>query len=267
MSEDPTFEREKWLADLELRRRELTLKERDQQNRNAEVALKEGEQRTSAWRSPLTVAIFATAAAAAGNAVVALVNGWLQRGLEDRKRGAEIQLERSQAESTRILEMIKTGDSELAASNLEFLVQSGLIADPSLLLRLEEFLKKRKPGTGPSLPSPSGRIGFEKSELLTQPLQQSLQDTLARYFDYLDRIGFPKPSAAVMVSVEEMDAPNAYYPNNRVVIDRRIAEDPWVALREYNHHILIGAKNFAWLGPAGSYSSQGLPTTLHVSSS
>ena len=58
-----------------------------------------------------------------------------------------------------------------------------------------------------------------------------------------------------MVSVEEMDAPNAYYTNNRVVIDRRIAEDPWVALREYNHHILIGAKNFAWLGPAGGLES------------
>jgi hypothetical protein len=249
MSEDPAFEREKWLADLELRKRELALKERDQQNRDAELGLKEREQRTSAWRSPLTVAIFAATAAAAGNAVVAVVNGSLQRELEDKKSSAEIVLERSKAESTRILEMIKTGDPERAASNLEFLLQSGLISDRALSSNVEAFLKNRKPGTGPSLPSPSGRLAFEKSELLTESMQQSLQDTLKEYFNYLDRIGFPKPSAAVTVSIEAMNPPNAYYVNNRIVIDRRMAEDPSVALREYNHHILTTTKNIDWVGP------------------
>lgn len=255
MSEDPAFEREKWLADLELRKRELILKEREQQNRDAELELKKREQRTSAWRSPLTVAIFAAAAAAAGNAVVAVVNGSLQRALEDKKRSAEIVLERSKAESSRILEMIKTGDPERAASNLEFLLQSGLISDPVLSSKVETFLKQRKPGTGPSLPSPSGRLGFEKSDLLTESMQQSLQDTLTRYFGYLDRIGFPKPSAAVTVSIEAMDSPNAYYVNNRIVIDQRIAEDPSVALREYNHHILTTTKNRAWVGPFAALES------------
>lgn len=241
MAEDQAFEREKWLADLELRKREL--------------ALKEHEQRASAWRSPLTVAIFAAAAAAVGNAVVAVVNGSLQRGLEDSRSRAEIRLERSKAESTRILEMIKTGDPERAASNLEFLIQSGLISDPALSSNIGAFLKQRKPGTGPSLPSPSGRLGFEKSELLTESMRQSLQDTLTRYFGYLDRIGFPKPNAAVIVSIEAMDSPNAYYVNNRIVIDRRMAEDPSVALREYNHHILTTTKNGKPVGPFAALES------------
>lgn len=255
MPEDPAFEREKWISDVELRKRELALKEREQQNRDAELELKEREHRTSAWRSPLTVAIFAAAAAAAGNGVVAVVNGSLQRGLEDRKSSAEIVLERSKAESTRILEMIKTGEPERAAANLEFLLQSGLISDPALSSNIEAFLKKRQPGTGPSLPSPSGRLAFEKSELLTESMQQRLQNTLDGYFDYLDRIGFAKLGAAVTVSIEAMDSPNAYYANNRIVIDRRMAEDPSVALREYNHHILTATKNSDWLGQYAALES------------
>jgi|GEM_PF-1745295 len=255
MSEDSTFEREKWLTDVELRRVELALKERDQKNRDAELELKRLEQRASAWRNPLIVAILAAAAAAAGNAVVTVVNGRLQRELEDNKRTAEIVLERSKAESTRILEMIKTGDPERAASNLEFLLQSGLISDPALSANIKAFLKEREPGSGPSLPSPSGRVGFEKSDLLTESIEQSLQDTLTRYFGYLDRIGFPKPSNAVRVSIEAMESPNAYYINNRIVIDRRMAEDPSVALREYNHHVLITTKNRISGGAFGALES------------
>jgi hypothetical protein len=86
-------------------------------------------------------------------------------------------------------------------------------------------------------------------------MQQSLQDTLTRYFGYLDRIGFPKPDAAVTVSIEAMDAPNAYYVNNRIVIDRRMADDPSVALRVYNHHILTAAKNRRRVGPLAALES------------
>ena len=245
MSEDPAFEREKWLADLELRKSGLALKEREQQNRDTELRLKEREQRTSAWwRSPLTVAIIAAAAAAAGNAVVAVVNGSLQR-----------ELERSKAESTRILEMIKTGDPERAASNLEFLFQSGLISDQMLSSNIKAFLDKRQPGTGPSLPSPFGRLVFEKSELLTEPLKQRLQDTFTRYIDYLNRIGFPMPSATVTVSIETMDGPNAFYRNNRIVIDARIAEDLSIALRMYTHHILTTGENRSAFGRLAALES------------
>src|SRR6185503_13596496 len=119
------FEREKWAADLRLRERELDLREE--------------EQRQARWRSPLTVAIFAAALAAAGNAVVAFVNGNSQRDLEDGK-----------AESERILEMIKTGDPDSAADNLQFLLDSGLIADQTRVAKLASYLKTRGAGTGPA---------------------------------------------------------------------------------------------------------------------
>ena len=40
--------------------------------------------------------------------------------------------------------MIKTGDTEKAASNLEFLLKSGLVDEPKQVARLEEFLKHRR---------------------------------------------------------------------------------------------------------------------------
>ncbi|MCI0602918.1 hypothetical protein L0156_07880 [bacterium] len=95
--------------------------------------------------------------AAFGNAVVTLLN-----------RDAELKLEIIKAESTRILEMIKTGDTEKAAKNLEFLIKTGLITDEERVKRLAEFLKNRPPGTGPSLPGPSPKFGFEPSEFLPE---------------------------------------------------------------------------------------------------
>lgn len=108
--------------------------------------------------------------AAAGSAVVAFVNGRQQRALELEKSGAEISLERTKAESNRILEMIKTGDQETAAANLSFLLKSGLVSDSLLERKLNTFLAARAPSSGPALPSTSGRIGFEKSRDLTQSI-------------------------------------------------------------------------------------------------
>jgi len=119
MPDDMSFEREKWLADQDFRDREFKLKERDQQNRDNELRLKERELRSSTWRSPLVVAIFAAAVAASGNAFVVWLNAQSQRELDN-----------SKAESARILEMIKTDDPQRAAVNLAFLLKSGLISDP-----------------------------------------------------------------------------------------------------------------------------------------
>ena len=79
-------EAEKWATEKAFRERELELKE-------AELKLKRDDEASSSWRSPLVVAILAATLAAAGNAVIAIVNGNLQRDLDDRK-----------AEQTRILE-------------------------------------------------------------------------------------------------------------------------------------------------------------------
>jgi hypothetical protein len=233
MPDDPSLEREKWLADIELRKRELDIKEREQANHDAELRLKEREHQASTWRSPLVVAIFAASVAAFGNAVVAVVNGSLQRDVES-----------SKAESVRILEMIRTGDEKRAAANLEFLLKSGLISDTTLATKLQSFLKTRQPGAGPALPSQGERVGYARSELLSEPVQNSLEATLSRYFEYLDRIGFPKQIAKVTVAVEDMGAPNAlYFPaDKQIKIDRRLVDDPSVALREYAHHVLIAPR-------------------------
>jgi hypothetical protein len=49
------------------------------------------------------VAIMAAAAAGAGNAVVTLINRRMQRNVDDQKHGSDLALERSNAESDRIL--------------------------------------------------------------------------------------------------------------------------------------------------------------------
>lgn len=87
----------------------------------------------------------AATVAAIGNAAVTVVNGILQRQLEDEK-----------SEQTRILEMIKTGDPDKAANNLEFLLKAGLISDPARQAKLREFLATREPGSGPTLPPQTG---------------------------------------------------------------------------------------------------------------
>jgi hypothetical protein len=217
------FDREKWRADLEMRGRE--------------VAVKEHEQASSKWRSPLVVAILAAAGAAFGNGIVAVVNGTQQ-----------ISLENSKAESTRILEMIKTGDSEAAARNLDFLLHSGLITDPNRIEKVTAFLRDRAPGAGPSLPAPNGRVAFEPSEALSEGLRQSLDKLMQDYIANLDRLGFPA-GERVSVKIEPTPGgPNAYYqPPNSIVIDPKMAADKSVPLREYSHHVLMKKKN-SWTG-------------------
>ena len=149
MKHDMDVEREKWLVEVELRRRELTLKERDQDNRDAELEIKRRDLASSKWRSPLIVAILAAAVAALGNAGVTLVNGTLQRELENTKRDAELKVEESKAESGRILEMIKTQSTEEAAKNLTFLLDTSLVSDPVRAAKIRAWLASR---SAPVLP-------------------------------------------------------------------------------------------------------------------
>jgi hypothetical protein len=138
-----SFDREKWEVERNFRERELVVKE-------GELELHCKDQASSGWRNPLVVAILAATAAAAGNAVVAVVNGRLQRDLEAQK-----------SEQTRILEMIKTGDPDKAADNLDFLLKTGLIDDSDRAQKIQHFLDSRTPGSGPSLPTASGSVSSE----------------------------------------------------------------------------------------------------------
>src|SRR6516164_6131394 len=86
--DDPlTWEQEKWRGEYDLKRRELEIKER--------------EQNRSTWSNPLVVAILAAAVAGLSSAAVTVINGKLQRDIED-----------SRSEASRILEMSKTGEPD-----------------------------------------------------------------------------------------------------------------------------------------------------------
>ena len=82
-------EREKWKSDVDFRKSDLELKER-------ELEIRRGEQRSLAWRNPLTMAIIGAIATAFINMYVSYENGRLQRELEATKRDAEIELRKNQ---------------------------------------------------------------------------------------------------------------------------------------------------------------------------
>lgn len=145
------LERKKLAIDTSLRRRELQLKLDD--------------AKRSRWTNPLVLAVAGAALAAIGNGVVTWMSGSQQRALEEErsKRAQHIQddnnkqqlkLEAFKAESTRILEAIKTNNPDSAAVNLQFLLDAGLIANEDTIKYLQAYLPSRKPGQGPALPSP-----------------------------------------------------------------------------------------------------------------
>jgi hypothetical protein len=120
------FDRERAEQELELKKRELQLRE--------------SELKRSRWSNPLVLVILTAALGIAGNGIVAWYNGRSSYELEERR-----------AEQSRVLEAIKTADPDKAATNLEFLLQTGLYTDKGG--RLKAYLDRRKPGSGPALPS------------------------------------------------------------------------------------------------------------------
>jgi hypothetical protein len=131
------FEREKWRVEVSIRERELALKERDSIR--------------ARWSNPLALAIFAAAVAAAGNAAVAWLNGQEERAVESLRASQTLELEERKAEASRILEIIRTADPDKAANNLQFLIDTGLVVDPSRLTQMKTYLANRKPGQGPTV--------------------------------------------------------------------------------------------------------------------
>jgi len=65
---------------------------------------------------------------------------------------SSLEVETFKAESSRIFEMIKTGDPDKAAVNLQFLIDTGLVPNKTLL-SISTYLKTRKHGQGISLPA------------------------------------------------------------------------------------------------------------------
>lgn len=133
-------------SDKRLLDAEIEAKKAEIEVNNAELKLKQRELKRSPWLSPLVLAILAATIAAIGNALVTILAADFQISLEDRK-----------AEQGRILEMLKTGDPDKAAENLEFLLQTGLIADTAISEKLRIYLENRNPGEGASLASSQPR--------------------------------------------------------------------------------------------------------------
>jgi hypothetical protein len=215
-----------------------------------DLALRRQSDRDSRWTNPLVLAIIAAAIAAMGNAVVALLNGIQQRRLESEraeagrtlereKAEAQIRLDGRKAESDRILEVIKTGESEAAAANLQFLLSAGLVSKAGLGKRLATYLATRRPGTGPTLPAADGRFRFETGAGAA-PETAEMEASLGRFCDYLDGVGFSRPEREVSIGFEDVE--NAYYDvaAERVIIGTPLRSEPFAAYREYMHHVLMG---------------------------
>lgn len=156
-SRDKVSEREKWLKEMEWKERELRAKDEAHALTKEEHDLKVREQVNAVWKSPILIAVITAAAVAVGNAAVSLMNA-----------GSQVELEREKAEQARILEMIKTGNTETAAKNIKFLLEVGLIRNKETEQSLHSFLVNRKPGEGPSLPSPGTVIASDAAKQLQE---------------------------------------------------------------------------------------------------
>jgi hypothetical protein len=231
------LEREKARADLDFRNRDLQLRQREQDTRDADLALRRTEQERSRWANPLTVAVSAAGLAALGSAVVAWWNGRLQRVIEAERAGEQQRLESYRAESDRILETIKTGNSESAAENLSFLLKTGLIETPTLVNRLRDFLQSRQPGKGPALPSPTTQFSMGSTENLSRGAQEELQTELLRFIEYLGKVGFSTQDSSVKIEFD-LDVLNAWYDGNTIRIGWRIANDLDVLRSTYARYVL-----------------------------
>ncbi|HEY1928286.1 MAG TPA: hypothetical protein VGG92_12545 [Caulobacteraceae bacterium] len=181
------------------------------------------------WNAPIIVAILAAFAAGLLNAVVAFVNGKMQRGLEAQK-----------AESDRILETIKTGDLDSARRNLGFLLDAGLVGEETGI-RVAAYLRAN-PNSGPVLPSPNAHYQFGSQMSASQA--EFIQNSLDEYTAYLERFGFQQPSTRVTIrAVERVDADgewiSAYNPaNDEILLTPKASCDPDLVRREYTHHAM-----------------------------
>jgi hypothetical protein len=198
------------------------------------------------------LAVLAAAVAALGNGAAALIASSTTQQVEETK-----------AEAARILEIIKTGDPDRAASNLEFLLELGLISEPNRARKLNATLKNRIPGLGPSLPSTTQSVGLEPTEFLTKSLRESLQGLFERYVAYAAKIGFPKPAEPISLRITNMQSgtpENASYYDlheNSIVVHPQVAADPSVMLNVYNHYVLA-------LGATGRAAPTGPHPTITV---
>ena len=144
--------------------------------------------------------------------------------------------------------MIKTGEPDKAASNLQFLIDTGLITEKARVQHIQSYLAQRKPGTGPFLPS-EGRYEIISSSAITESVVASVQTALDDFIRYLDGLGLKGASERVSIEVKEgaEAASLAYYASNppAIVLNKALLGDIDPPRRTYVLHFLSAEHNAA----------------------
>ena len=238
------FDVDKWQAENDRAERKLQLDARAQDVREEEVKFKREELGRSRWTNPLTVAVAATALAALSNTGAILLNGSLQRNVEQEKATQSKDLEQSKAEAQRILEVIKVGDPKKVADNLSFLLHSGLISSGELNRKLENYLRTTRPEDLPALPVTGTRFQFEQNGSMTRAAEAGLEADLRQFETFVQAAGLRVEPRNLRIRIAELPQVNAYYEldSQTMHIDARIAGNPYPARREFMHHVLYSLR-------------------------
>lgn len=222
LGSDSESEDEKWKAEFRLRKRELELKALQQKQeaefKKEELRLKQIDAARSRWLNPLVIAVFAAAAGAFGNAGVAWLNGSEQRKLEDQRAKAtrdtdaerakaNLALEEARSEATRIFESIKIGDPDVAATNLKFLADLGLISGATAK-KIIAYVDTRPVGSGAVLPSPTSSSSSDLGEVAgrVRAFWMSTPSNRSVVEDWLRKNAIDMPVAFFLRAAEQ--APN-----------------------------------------------------------
>jgi GH24 family phage-related lysozyme (muramidase)/Skp family chaperone for outer membrane proteins len=241
-----SLERERWEAECAFRDREVAVKERELQHKTDELAHERAKQETSRWTNPLVIAVAAAAVAAMGNAFVSYQNDLAQRNLQA-----------TQGEQARILAMIQTPNPDQAATNLKFLLDSGLVTDSGTTARLRSYLKDRKPGQGAALPtvsalSPAAKIALQFEPGRLKPYHQGGatfigHDHLVSYgivhsgtlviggkrVHWSDQRGITKRQADQLLSQDIA----ATLPIIRPLVHVHLTDNQWQALADFGYNV------------------------------
>jgi len=152
----PDLDYEKWQAEMELRRREVSVREREQDRLDA-------ESKRARWLNPLIIAIVGATITGVSSVAVSWWNGKNDHEMEAFK-----------AESARILEMIHVTDLKKMRENLAFLAGSGLISKETAD-KIRTYLASLPPKQGPLLPVLS----------LTKPTSHNVEASIITVFTCL----------------------------------------------------------------------------------
>jgi hypothetical protein len=133
------------------------LKKFQLQTAEVELKLKEKELRDQLgpWRiqfnNPVVLGAIITAFVALNTVMVSLFTAQLQASLEEKKLQTQLAVDRAKMESSLLVDIIKVGDPDRAATNIKFFLDAGYLSDPGG--RIKSYLMERIPNQGLGLPT------------------------------------------------------------------------------------------------------------------